>query len=63
MTDCIHHLSLCTTCGGLDAVRLDRLPGITSMTITYADGTTEIGTPTAVYIGPASTSCAPDDAR
>lgn len=59
--DCIHHLALCPTCGGLDAVRLDRLPGVTGITYTLNDGSTTTSHPTAVYVGPASTPCNPDD--
>lgn len=55
--DCIHHVSLCPTCGGLEAARLDRVPGISGITITFADGTTETSSPTSVYIGPAPTPC------
>lgn len=56
--DCIHHLTICPTCGGLDATRLNRVPGITS--ITFGDGAFRSQGPVTVYMGPAFTPCNPD---
>ncbi|MEU0157953.1 hypothetical protein ABZ154_03670 [Streptomyces sp. NPDC006261] len=56
MADCIHHVAICTTCGGLEATRLDKLPGVTSLAITWGDGTTST-TSGDVFIGPAGEPC------
>ncbi|MFD8710382.1 hypothetical protein ACFV07_07895 [Streptomyces anulatus] len=56
MADCIHHVAICATCGGLEATRLDRIPGVTSFTITWGDGTAE-AISGDVFIGPAAEPC------
>lgn len=55
-TDCIHQLDLCPTCDGLRVTRLDRIPGVDSISIGYGDGTSYSG-PAAVYIGPVPEGC------
>lgn len=58
--ECIHHLAICNTCGGLDVVRLDALPGITKATLTLNDGTQRDLTGATFYLGPATTPCDAD---
>lgn len=56
--DCIHHIALCTECGGLEAVRLDRLPGVTAAKMTMGDGSSfRMTGDVKVYIGPAFGPC------
>lgn len=56
--DCIHHIALCPDCGGLDAVRLDRLPGVTAVEFIAAEGSGFRATgEVKVYIGPAPGPC------
>jgi len=57
MSDCIHDLSICDQCGGLDVVQLNRVPGIASITLDGDNGRgITLGNAT-LYIGPAATDC------
>lgn len=56
MTDCRHHVELCTECGGLLTTRLDRLPGVTSIGL---DGG-PMRPVTAVYVGRVPEPCTPE---
>lgn len=63
MAECIHHVALCPDCGGLQAVRLDRLPGVTSVTLSA--GPFSFTGPMEIYLGPVDEPCGkeqPDDA-
>ncbi|MFG3046241.1 hypothetical protein ACGFZR_15095 [Streptomyces sp. NPDC048241] len=51
--DCIHEVSLCPSCDGLVAVRLDRVEGIQSLD--FGDGREH--TDVRVYFGPAPEPC------
>lgn len=53
MADCIHHLNLCPDCAGLRVTQLDRLEGVTGISL---DGIA-LGEVTAVYIGPVPGPC------
>ncbi|MFD4314999.1 hypothetical protein [Streptomyces sp. NPDC058548] len=57
MADCVHRIDLCPECDGLRTVRLERLPGVSS--IQLADDTSAIVArgPAAVYIGPVPGPC------
>lgn len=54
MTDCIHHLDLCPDCHGLRVTRMDRLEGVTSISI---DGPLKFSGEAKVYIGPVPEPC------
>jgi hypothetical protein len=55
MADCIHHLDLCPDCSGLRVIRLDRLEGVTSVSLDgspfSSDGEVKL------YIGPVPGPC------
>ncbi|MEC3995167.1 hypothetical protein VSR01_17155 [Actinacidiphila sp. DG2A-62] len=55
----LHHLDLCSDCGGLRTVTLQRVPGISSVTVHDDAGAASLGTtgPAALYIGPAPEAC------
>ncbi len=57
MTDCVHHVALCPTCGGLEATTLTRLTGVTGISLTLADGTTQALPGAALYVGPSPAPC------
>lgn len=57
MDDHRHTIDLCPDCEGLRTVRMDRLPGVTSITMTGDDGRVTPFNPTAVYIGPVPGPC------
>lgn len=61
--NCIHHLDLCPTCDGLRVTRLERIDGVTSISVevetTYSfDGTLILGGVTDLYVGPVAEDCA-----
>ena len=58
--DCIHQLALCPDCGGLQATRLDRLPGVVSITID-GDPSVAYSGPAEVFIGPVPEPCTPKE--
>jgi hypothetical protein len=53
--DCIHQLDLCPTCQGLRVTQLDRLHGITGVTLDA--GPLSFSGPAEVYIGPIAETC------
>lgn len=57
--DCIHRLDLCPTCQGLRVTRLDRLGGVTSVTLDA--GPFSFSGPAEVYFGPAAEDCAGEE--
>lgn len=57
MAECIHHLSICSDCGGLEVVRLDKVNGATGGSLAFDDGRTIDLTGATFYIGPAPTAC------
>lgn len=57
MADCIHHLNICPDCGGLEAIRLDEVPGISDVAVTGDGGRFTLAGVVTVYAGPASTPC------
>lgn len=54
--DCIHQLDLCPTCQGLRVTRLDRLEGVTSVSLDA--GPFSFSGEARVYIGPGAEDCA-----
>ncbi|WP_327385060.1 hypothetical protein [Streptomyces sp. NBC_01207] len=54
---CRYELDLCSECDGLRVMRLDRLAGVTGLTITYTTGEVEDLTPAAVYLGRVPEPC------
>ncbi|CAL9665041.1 hypothetical protein SUDANB1_07167 [Streptomyces sp. enrichment culture] len=48
--DCIHQLDLCPNCQGLRITQLDRIDGVTSVTLDA--GPFSFSGPAEVYIGP-----------
>jgi hypothetical protein len=57
MADCIHHLDLCPDCAGLRVVQLDRLEGVTSISLDTDAGPLSFSGETRVYIGPLPGPC------
>lgn len=57
--DCIHQLDLCPTCQGLRVTRLDRIEGVTSVTLDA--GPLSFSGPAEVYIGPVAEDCPPEE--
>ncbi|GAA2948279.1 hypothetical protein ACFPN0_15215 [Kitasatospora cinereorecta] len=58
MADCKHQIDLCPDCDGLQTVRLDRLPGVTNITVHGLDGLPiSSGTPSSVYVGQVPGPC------
>ena len=55
MADCIHHLDLCPECAGLRVTRLDRLEGVTNVSMDA--GPFSFSGEAQVYIGPAPGPC------
>ncbi|MFH9826745.1 hypothetical protein [Streptomyces bobili] len=53
MADCIHHLDLCPDCASLRVTQMDRLEGVTGISLDGAP----LGEVTAVYIGPVPGPC------
>lgn len=58
MADCIHQLDLCPACDGLRVVQLDRIEGISSVTLD-APGVSSISVrgPVRVWGGPVPGPC------
>lgn len=61
--DCIHHLDLCPTCDGLRVTRLERIEGVTSISVDAEgaylfDGALALGGVTDLYMGPVAEDCA-----
>lgn len=59
MADCIHQLDICADCQGLRVTRLDRLEGVTSVTVDA--GPFSFSGSAEVYIGPAPEDCGGDE--
>ncbi|MFD7963744.1 hypothetical protein ACFV5J_23370 [Streptomyces zaomyceticus] len=57
MADCVHHIDLCPDCQGLRTVRLDRPPGVTTVTLNGEPSALTPRGPATVYIGPAPGPC------
>ncbi|MFH8577130.1 hypothetical protein [Streptomyces zaomyceticus] len=57
MADHVHHIDLCPDCQGLRAVRLDRLPGVTSVTLDGPPSALAPRGPATVYVGPVPGPC------
>jgi hypothetical protein len=56
VADSRHHVALCG-CGGLVAVEMKKLPGVTGFTLRMGDGQVISGGNPEVYIGPAAEPC------
>ncbi|MFF4391450.1 hypothetical protein ACFY0G_32375 [Streptomyces sp. NPDC001552] len=57
MADSLHQIDLCPDCDGLRSVRLDRLPGVTSVTLHGDSPAISHTGPVAVYLGPTPGLC------
>ncbi|MFC8465992.1 hypothetical protein [Streptomyces sp. NPDC057250] len=57
MADCVHHIDLCPDCDGLRTTRLDRVPGITSVTLDGQPAALRPRGPVTVYLGPVPGPC------
>jgi hypothetical protein len=58
VSDCIHNVRLCPTCGGLQTQKMERLPGVTSVELTLnGESPVTMTGPVKVYIGPVFDEC------
>ncbi|MGW3736660.1 hypothetical protein [Streptomyces sp. NPDC005148] len=57
MTDCLHQIDLCPDCDGLRTVLLQRLPGVSSLTLSADSPAVSYQGPASVYIGRAPGPC------
>lgn len=57
MADCFHQIDLCPDCDGLRTVLLQRVPGVTSLTLSADSPAISYQGPASVYIGPAPGPC------
>ncbi|MGY5033546.1 hypothetical protein ACWC9U_22215 [Streptomyces sp. 900116325] len=59
MADCLHQIDLCPDCDGLRSVWLQRLPGVSCLTLNADSPAISYQGPAAVYIGPTPGPCRP----
>ncbi|MEU2487046.1 hypothetical protein ABZ593_20860 [Streptomyces sp. NPDC012617] len=57
MADCLHQIDLCPDCDGLRTVRLNLLPGVSSIKLAGDSSAISYQGAAKVYIGPAPGPC------